>query len=130
MISKENILFILYVKDQSVSKDFYRNVFARDPELDVEGMTEFRLSDNCRIGLLPERNISKLLTGMPAPETGSGIPRCEMYIYVDDPDEYGSRVVNNNGRLINGTEMRSWGDEVCYCADPDGHILAFTKIKN
>lgn len=47
--------FILYVRDQEASTGFYIAVLAMEPILNVPGMTEFELSSDCVLGLMPER---------------------------------------------------------------------------
>lgn len=124
------IIFIIYVRDQQRSSEFYRNVFSSEPVLDVPGMTEFELNKYTAIGIMPEKGIAKILgTCVPHPETGSGIPRCEIYLTVENPKMYIERLVSAGGKLISGIELRSWGDETAYGSDPDGHILAFAKMK-
>ena len=48
-----NFEFILYVSDQKKSRDFYSFVLDLQPSLDVEGMTEYILSDRTKLGLMP-----------------------------------------------------------------------------
>jgi catechol 2,3-dioxygenase-like lactoylglutathione lyase family enzyme len=120
--------FILYVKDQQKSADFYKAVLNQAPVLDVPGMTEFRLSEDTLLGLMPESGIKKILRDFtPDPSSGNGIPRCEIYLYVESPSEYLSRSVKSGAVKIDDEKPRDWGDSVAYCADPDGHILAFAK---
>jgi predicted enzyme related to lactoylglutathione lyase len=44
---------ILYVKDQPSSTAFYQNIFRKTADLNVPGMTEFILAENCKLGLMP-----------------------------------------------------------------------------
>ena len=77
--------FILYVKDQTLSKTFYEQLLKQTPVLDVPGMTEFQLSETCKLGLMPNNGIAQILAeNMPHPEEAFGIPRCELYFYVED----------------------------------------------
>ena len=123
-------IFILYVKDQNRSRDFYKSVLNIEPVLDVPGMTEFKINDYTKLGIMPEEGIAKILgKEVPHPETGNGIPRCEIYLYTDSLQEYIDRVVAAGGKLIANLELRSWGEEAAYGADPDGHIIAFAKEK-
>jgi catechol 2,3-dioxygenase-like lactoylglutathione lyase family enzyme len=120
--------FILYVKDQQKSVEFYTKILKKAPVLDVPGMTEFQLSADTKLGLMPETGIKKILRDfVPDPSSGSGLPRCEIYLYVDSPAEYLSRAVDLGAVKIGEQRDRDWGDSVAYCADPDGHILAFAK---
>ncbi|MDF2985858.1 MAG: putative lactoylglutathione lyase [Eubacterium sp.] len=127
MISKDkNVMFIIYVKDQEKSKTFYQEVLGYEPRLHVPGMTEFQLGDNVALGIMPETGIMRILEGkIQNPGIASGIPRCEIYIFVDNPNEYYQKTVQAGGTGISKTELRGWGDNVAYGSDPDGHILAF-----
>ena len=117
---------ILYVADQPKSRDFYSAIFGKRPALDVPGMTEFELADNLKLGLMPETGIARILGDkMPHPSTGSGIPRCELYLLTDDVEAWYERALNAGAIEISKIQARDWGDTVGYVADPDGHILAF-----
>ena len=119
-------LFILYVSDQARSKDFYHKVLSITPSLDVPGMTEFDLGDNCKLGLMPEKGIAKILgPSVPDPASGNGIPRCELYLSVDDPQKYCDRALACGAKLVSPLALRGWGDQAVYLSDPDGHIISF-----
>ncbi len=120
--------FILYVADQQLSTRFYTAVLGRAPELDVPGMTEFRLGDGCVLGLMPEAGIRRLLgKALPDPSGARGIPRSELYLRVDDPGAYHRRALANGGRELSPLLDRDWGDRAAYSLDPDGHVLAFAE---
>ncbi|MBB6217992.1 putative enzyme related to lactoylglutathione lyase [Anaerosolibacter carboniphilus] len=131
-ISKEKgVIFIIYAEDQDKSKAFYQKVLESRPTLDVPGMTEFKLNEYAVLGIMPEEGIYRVLEGkIPHPNEASKKPRCEIYIYVDDPDKYLDRLVEAGGTYISEGKIRSWGDCVSYGSDLDGHILAFAKIVN
>ena len=119
---------ILYVNNQKESSQFYQKIFRCLPDLDVPGMTEFNISDSCKLGLMPSKGIAKILsTTMPHPDTGSGIPRCELYLYVDNIQFEFENAIKSGAKLINPIANRDWGDRVCYFSDLDGHILAFAE---
>ncbi|MBI4930390.1 MAG: VOC family protein [Bacteroidetes bacterium] len=121
-------MIILYVANQESSRDFYSTVLQQQPSLDVPGMTEFFLADNLKLGLMPEKGIAKILVPFtPHPELGNRIPRCELYLFVENPEEALARAVKAGAKEISKAEARDWGDLVAYCADPDGHIIAFAK---
>lgn len=119
---------ILYVRDQRASTDFYRKIFRKEPDLDVPGMTEFMLAENMKLGLMPNRGIAKILGNtLPHPDTGTGIPRCELYLYVDDLRFEYENALKAGARSLSPPALRDWGDTVCYLADPDGHVIAFAE---
>lgn len=126
MTNIKKIHTILYVEDQEISTGFYTKVLRQTPGLNVPGMTEFRLAENFTLGLMPNSSIAKILNGKtPPPQSGTGIPRCELYLYVDNIDEELTNIIQNDIEFISGLEDRSWGDRAFYFADPDGHIIAF-----
>jgi uncharacterized protein len=118
--------FILYVEDQPASTAFYGAVLGRAPDLEVPGMTEFRIAEGCVLGLMPVAGIRRLLgERLPDPAQATGIPRAELYLYVDDPAAYHRRALLHGARELSPPEPRDWGDIAAYSLDPDGHVLAF-----
>ncbi len=119
---------ILYVNDQKASTEFYSKLLRQAPNLFVPGMTEFQLAPNCKLGLMPNHGIAKILSNkMPHPKQGNGIPRCELYFYVENIAFEFENATKIGGKLISPIENRNWGDRVCYFADIDGHIVAFAE---
>lgn len=119
---------ILYVADQQTSTEFYRSVLALEPTLNVPGMTEFTISDDCILGLMPERGIKRLLGDrLPDPAQANGIPRAELYLRVDEPEAYHRRAIGHGARELSAVDRRDWGDIAGYCMDRDGHVIAFSK---
>ncbi len=124
------IEFILYVSDQEASRQFYQAILEQQPVLDVPGMTEFLLSEDCKLGLMPNTGIAKILGDqLPHPDHGVGIPRAELYLYVDLPEKCYTRAIQAGARAINPVCERDWGDMGGYVADQDGHIIAFADKK-
>jgi predicted enzyme related to lactoylglutathione lyase len=130
MVSENSIkdMIIIYVADQQQSRDFYKAVLNKEPQIDVPGMTEFSLNENTLLGLMPEKSIAKILQDKtPNPASGSGIPRCELYLSVTDPEVSYKKFIELGGVLISPPLKRDWGHFVAYGADPDGHVIAFAK---
>ena len=122
---------ILYVNNQEESSQFYQKIFRCLPNLDVPGMTEFVISDCCKLGLMPNKGIAKILSPvMPHPDNGNGIPRCELYLYIENIRFEFENAIKSGAKLISPIANRDWGNRVCYFADPDGHIIAFADKIN
>ena len=120
--------FILYVSDQTASTAFYSRVLGVEPVLDVPGMTEFMLSADCILGLMPQTGIRRLLGDrLPDPAAGAGIPRAELYLLVEQPEAYHRRALEAGALDLSGPAVRDWGHRVAYCLDPDGHVVAFAE---
>jgi uncharacterized glyoxalase superfamily protein PhnB len=119
---------ILYVADQQKSRDFYAAILEKKATLDVPGMTEFILRDGLKLGLMPENGIAKILQDKtPHPNSGNGIPRCELYILLENIEEVFNKAIQAGATEISPIQDRDWGDSVGYLADFDGHIIAFAK---
>ncbi|CAM3473991.1 Lactoylglutathione lyase [Flavobacterium longum] len=119
---------ILYVDKQQESRTFYEKLLRMQPSLDVPGMTEFQLAGNFKLGLMPNVGIAKILGAKtPHPDRGKGIPRCELYLYVDDVETEFENAIEIGASEISPVQERDWGDKVCYFSDPDGHIVALAE---
>ncbi|MBP8823764.1 MAG: VOC family protein [Flavobacteriales bacterium] len=117
--------FILYVADQARSTRFYRALLGCDPLLDVPGMTEFGLGPAVKLGLMPEQGIARIISGpMPHPAQGQGVPRCELYLLVDDLEAAVVRAKEAGAHVVDPARDRDWGHRVAYFADPDAHVVA------
>lgn len=116
--------FILYVADQSRSAVFYAKLLGAVPTLDVPGMTEFTLGPGCKLGLMPENGIARIISGpMRHPSEGSGVPRCELYLLVDDLEVAMGHAVDAGAQPVSAASDRDWGHRVAYFVDPDGHVI-------
>lgn len=118
--------FILYVAEQERSTVFYATVLGVAPRLQVAGMSEFDLPGGGVLGLMPEQGIRRLLgPALPDPASGRGIPRCELYLLVDDPAAWHVRSLRAGARELSPLQARDWGHSAAYSLDPDGHVVAF-----
>lgn len=121
-------MFILYVKDQQRSRDFYAAVLNKEPALDVPGMTEFRLGGGGVLGLMPEAGIRALLgPALPDPAGAGGAPRAELYLRVSGAGDFHRRALERGAVELDALRERDWGDRAAYSLDPDGHVLAFAE---
>lgn len=122
--------FILYVSNQEKSRNFYQILLQQKPSLDVSGMTEFTLNDFVKIGLMPNEGIAKIITPkLPHPTSGIGIPRCELYLQVDNIESIFEEVKQAGAIEISPITLRDWGDYVGYISDFDGHVIALASKK-
>lgn len=124
----EKTEIILFVKDQNNAAEFYGKILGIRPSLHVPGMTEFELSTNCLLGLMPQTGISKLLQlDLPGEENSSGFPKCELYLLVKDAAAAIDHALTCGAALVSAVQVRDWGDSVGYLKDPDGNIIAFAS---
>lgn len=125
---KMQVEMILYVANQAKSRAFYAFLLQIEPCLDVPGMTEFMITENLKLGLMPENGIANILQPhTPHPASGNGIPRCELYLLLENIEPYIERMYSLNTKQISPLETRDWGHDVAYFSDPDGHIIALAR---
>lgn len=119
---------ILYVADPLRSKTFYNQLLNRLPDLDVPGMTEYNLHPFLKLGLMPDEGIAKIVSPpLPHPSTGTGIPRCELYLMVNDLDACFAKIIQSGALEISPVLPRNWGHRGGYLADPDGHVIGLAE---
>lgn len=116
---------VLYVRNQSASRDFYATVLGCVPTLDVPGMTELELTDGAVLGLMPEAGIERLLGGAIEPSKLRAPGRAELYLVVDDPAGHHARALACGARELSPLSARAWGHVAAYSLDADGYVLAF-----
>jgi len=73
--------------------------------------------------LIPDT--ARVITGpMPHPSSGGGVPRCELYLSVDDLETACSRAQVAGAQVVDAAVDRDRGHRVAYFADHDGHAIA------
>lgn len=124
----QQLLTILFVENKDISTEFYRKLFRTEPSLNVPGMTEFTISEFCKIGLMPNNGIATIINDtLPHPSRGIGIPKCELYLLVKDVEFEYAHAISCGAKEVSSLQLRDWGDRACYFSDPDGHIIAFAE---
>lgn len=91
-------------------------------------MSEFQLAENCKLGLMPNKGIAQFLSYKRFhPDLGNGIPRRELYLYVENRELEFENAIKIYAQFISPLEERNWGDKVCYFADSDWKLLRLQK---
>lgn len=131
MIREVKTHFILYVADRRSSSQFYSSVPAISSTLDVPGLTEFQLSDAVVLSLIPEASAERLLAGqvLIAYPPAERVSRCEIYMLVDDTNDFRFRALAAGARELSPLTRRDRGHTVAYSLDADGHVLCICLFK-
>lgn len=127
MITKSH--HILYVADQALSTEFYSKLLNQLPHLNVPGMTEFQLTENTILGLMPSKGITKLLENKietyPSSENKG---KSELYLIVDNLNDYYNRAISLKAHFLSEIKEQDWGHKTVYLLDPDSYVIAFAEI--
>lgn len=118
---------ILYVKDQNKSCEFYKKILQLEPRLHVPGMTEFKLSENHILGLMPTTGIAKILGITEVDQNNTNNLKAELYFRVENPEHAYQQALNYGATELSKVELRNWGDRAGYVKDLDGYVLVFAK---
>jgi predicted enzyme related to lactoylglutathione lyase len=118
-------LVILAVEDRTLSLAFYREAFGWSLEVDAPAYAELALPDGMRLGIYDRRGFGRNFGHQPRPS--GAVTGTELYLYVDDIERAGDRVMRAGGRRLDQCRPRDWGDEVAYYSDPDGNVLALAR---
>lgn len=120
--------FISFVSDQARSTEFYSSTLGQVPTLNVPGMTEFSLSEETVLGLMPDAGIVRLLGSVIThPSKSRRAHGSELYLVVQDAVSFHARAIAAGARELSPLTPRDWGHFVAYSLDPDGHLLAFAE---
>lgn len=118
---------ILYVANQNKSRDFYEKFLNRNPSLDVPGMTEFDLSEQHVLGIMPQHNIKKLLGGEFLDISNEQGLKAELYFRMGDPETAMKRAIECGATYLSPLTDRDWGMKAGYVMDPDGYIIGISS---
>lgn len=114
--------------DQHISAQFYADLLGIQPALDVPGMTEFNLNEGCKLGIMPQHGIKRLLPGLDLGASENQVSRAEVYLIVPSAEEYFKRALCLGAKELSPVQLRDWGHLVGYCVDFDGHVVAFAAL--
>ncbi|MGC4000292.1 MAG: VOC family protein [Anaeromyxobacter sp.] len=119
-------LVILAVEELELTARFYEAACGWRREVDVPVYVELAGEGGARLGLYQRDAYARNVGGAPASPAG-GIRPTELYVTVADPVAALSRAVEYGGTLRSPVTPRDWGDEVGYCTDPGGNVVAFAR---
>lgn len=123
-------MIILFITDQQKSKMLYKSILGKEPILDVIGMTEFKLSDDVSLGLMPRKNIHTIISAdIDELHNFQNSPVAELYLRMNNSEIIIRSAIDKGAKLICPMKLRSWGDEVAYLMDYDGNIIGISREK-
>ncbi|MDP4191938.1 MAG: VOC family protein [Bacteroidota bacterium] len=122
MSSINYISAVLFVKDISVSKDFYMNIFKQEIQYDFgtnvmfkSGLTIWELRKDHEIyNCYPNENMERT-------------NKFEIYFETDDLDGIISSVESNSIEKLHEVKEEPWGQRTIRLFDPDGHMVEIAE---
>jgi hypothetical protein len=111
-----------------MSTEFYAKLLDKQPILNVPGMTEFSLSENSILGLMPIKSIETLLENrIEAASKNDNKVKAELYLVTDAIDKYLERAKLLKAEILSYTKKRDWGHKAAYLLDPDNNVIGIAE---
>lgn len=123
-------LVILAVRDVREATRFYSAAFRWPVAVSVPPYTEYSLPGEMRFGVYQRESFGSNTGQVPHLVPPGALSPTELYLYVDDPAAAVAAVLAAGGALMSPLSPRAWGDEVAYCRDPDGNVIALARTRN
>jgi uncharacterized protein len=120
-------LVILAVDDLPRARAFYLSAFGWEVEVDLPVYVELRLPAGMRLGLYQRAAFGRNVGEMPPGVAAGALATTELYLRPDDLEATVSRLLAAGARTLRPLELRDWGDEVAYFADPEGTVIAVAR---
>jgi hypothetical protein len=115
---------ILYVQDERERATVYPGALAPAPSFHAPGMTEFQLTEDWVLGLMPVAAVRRLLDErLPNPSRAAAVPRARLHLPGDGPATHQHRAVAAGAVELSGLHERNWGDMGACPLDLDGHLV-------
>ncbi len=120
--------FIIYVDDIDKTKMFYELLFDINPEIDESGMCELELPNGAVLGIMPNSSLEKLFGAeYKVNDKKNSSPKFEFYFQIDNAEALHKKALQLGALELRKFTKMDWGDNVAYCVNHDGHILAFAE---
>jgi catechol 2,3-dioxygenase-like lactoylglutathione lyase family enzyme len=120
------------MSDLMQSVRFYAEAFGWSTVVDTPVYVEFLLPGDQRLGLY-ERRAFALNTGLAPTGIQHGqLSGTELYFYTHGTDDLLvsiRRLEAVNAQLLSRLQLRSWGDDAAYFADPDGNVIVLARTR-
>ncbi len=117
---------ILATRDLKRSVAFYTTAFDWSIRTQNKTYVEFDLPGGRGIALCTTEGFRQEVGAWPQ-EVEDGISNVQVYLRCDDLPRTIAKLHTAGARPLSKVNSRSWGEEVAYFADPDGHVIAVAR---
>ena len=124
------ILTIIAVDNLESSGRFYDEVFGWERRIDAPVYIEYQLPGGQGLGVYQRANFANNTGQIPIPTPPApGTTSTELYFHVDAPEISIDRLKRVGARELSPLQMRDWGDEAAYYADPDNNVIVIARLR-
>lgn len=120
-------LVIVAVHELTRARRFYDAAFGWPVAVDAPVYTEYALPGAMRLGLYLREGFAKNTAAPISPRAPGHTTATELYLTVDDPAAYASRLADLGARCLSPLAERPWGDLAAYFEDPEGNVVVVAR---
>lgn len=112
----------LLVEDLAVSRNFYEKVLKLEVSIIDTGFVEYKLGES-PLAIFQKNEATAMFPKKFMGSTGGVV----IALKVDDTPTVCKQIESQGIEIFEGPKQTSWGQEVAYLYDPDGHLIEITN---
>lgn len=120
-------VIILAVPDIAFAARFYEAAFGWEISVREAHYVEFVLPNGTRLGFYEREGFALHTAQVPLPVPGGQLAPLELYFHADDVDRAVAKLRDAGARQLAPLQLKEWGDEAAYFADPFGNVLVIAR---
>lgn len=114
---------VIFVKDVSISKNFYQKIFSLEIEYDFGENVQFKDS----ISIWERNRAGKIIFGSKPLKSMEEIKNIELYFESSNIDAFWNKIKDQDIELIHGLKEEPWGQRTIRIFDPDKFIIEIAE---
>lgn len=122
-----HILTILAVRDLEKTATFYEAAFGWEPQVQVPVYREYSIGQDHRLGLYDHEAFKANTGKAPQFPTAGSVSATELYFQTQDLERAMNRLEKAGAELLAPLQVKDWGDEAAYFADPEGNVIVLSR---
>ncbi len=123
MVSVKYRMPVLLVKDISVSKRFYQDLFSLEIENDFGENLAFKAS----FSLWQKKRAEEIIFNSKEKISGEGLKNVELYFESEDIEHIWTRIQEKSVEIIHELREEPWGQRTLRFLDPDKYIIEIAE---
>lgn len=116
-------IVIFAVESLEHSLAFYQRAFGWSKSVDTPVYVELEVGASLTLGLYDRNGFGRNVGQAPSPAIAGEVSRTELYFQVESLADAIRSLEQAGARCLSPRQVRAWGDEAAYFADPDGNVL-------
>lgn len=116
-------IVIFAVADVQRAVAFYDHAFGWSPVVSTPVYVELAIDGRMHLGLYERTGFARNIDRTPPPAVPGEVSRTELYFRVESLAAAVASLERAGATCLSPAQVRPWGDEAAYFADPDGNVI-------